>query len=901
LIVAMLLFGCARHGVSPEQAPSVSGVPAAAATIDDDPSGASAKQAAGPTVPAAAPDLDPAAPWTIEVADGGTIRIEQRGTRMATFKYVFWGANYAWADPVVSNVRAASGVTTFELKVNALALSIAGRIERSGPGELSVDYAITSLKKWEGVVGGGMEWSLNLGARASAKAGEPELLPDRRGFRWDIAPPDGISASFDPPLPSTYFEQNQKSTIRCFLVGTEIQPGTRKISMRVRLPRGGAVRPSVAERYEPEDRSSWYPQTLEWNRWPVDVGFLNERPAGKRGRVKAVGDRLVFEDGTPVRFWGANVQAYALFHGSKEDIKTQARRMAAMGFNLVRIHHHDSDWVEPNVFDRSGGTTQKLDEDALDLVDWWVKCLEEEGIYVWLDLHVGRKFLPGDDIAGFDELTKQQGSGKGFNYVNPRIEKLMQQFATQYVTRTNRYTKLRYVDDPAVAFVLITNENDLTHHFGPSMLPDKGNPLHTQLFAERAKEFARRAGLASTVTLKSWEPGMGKIALTDIEHGYDRRAIDRLRADGVKALIATTSFWGEEPLYSLPALASGDLVDVHSYGKSELLGVNPHDEPNMISWIGAAQVAGKPLSITEWNVEYPNRDRFVAPLYVAAIAALQGWDAPMIYGYVQTSIQAPENADPWSAWSDPALMASMPAAALLFRQAHVSEAKKTYRLDLSRKTLYYASTNPATSAALRTLVEQSKLTIGLCDIPELPWDSGLSSRSSSAIAFSDVNRDFLPADHTFVESDTGELKRDWSQGVETIDTPRSQAILGWVGGRSIRLRDVTFELATRKATAAVTSLDGQPIATSKKLLVTLVAQAATASGDRLPFLAQPVEGSIAIRTSQQLRMIPLSPKANPSPTGLAAELAPMSSVRRGNEQVFTIKRGVPTHWFMLVP
>jgi hypothetical protein len=317
-----------------------------------------------------------------------------------------------------------------------------------------------------------------------------------------------------------------------------------------------------------------------------------------------------------------------------------------------------------------------------------------------------------------------------------------------------------------------------------------------------------------------------------------------------------------------------------------------------VSWIGAAQVAGKPLSVTEWNVEYPNRDRFVAPLYVAAIAALQGWDAPMLYGYVQTGIQPPETADPWSAWNDPALMASMPAAALMFRQAHVSEAKKTYRLDLSPQTLYYASTSPATSAALRTLVEQSRLTIGLCDVPELGWDSALSTRGG-AIAFTDVNRDFLSPDQNFVLSDTGQLKRDWSLGVETIDTPRSQAVMGWVGKRPLRLGDVTFDLETSKAAAAITSLDGQPIATSKKMLVTLIAQVAPASGDRLPFLAEPVEGTIAVRTSLPLRMIPLSPRAYPTAQGNA--LSPIVAVKRQGEQVFTIKRGTPTHWFLLVP
>src|SRR5262249_39086819 len=156
-------------------------------------------------------------------------------------------------------------------------------------------------------------------------------------------------------------------------------------------------------------RGAWYPETLGWDKWPIDVGFMNERPAGKHGRVKADGEGLRFEDGTPVRFWGANLQAYALFRGKKDDVANQAKRIAALGYNLVRLHHHDSDWVSPNVFEK-GATTQKLDDAALDALDWWVKCLKDEGIYVWLDLHVGRQFQKGDNIEGFSELAKQQGS-----------------------------------------------------------------------------------------------------------------------------------------------------------------------------------------------------------------------------------------------------------------------------------------------------------------------------------------------------------------------------------------------------------------------------------------------------------------------------------------------------------
>ena len=40
----------------------------------------------------------------------------------------------------------------------------------------------------------------------------------------------------------------------------------------------------------------------------------------------------------------------------------------------------------------------------------------------------------------------------------------MIEFQHNYLNHLNKYTKLRYKDDPAVMGVLITNENDLTAH-----------------------------------------------------------------------------------------------------------------------------------------------------------------------------------------------------------------------------------------------------------------------------------------------------------------------------------------------------------------------------------------------------------------------------------------------------
>ncbi|MBK7764888.1 MAG: hypothetical protein IPI44_01575 [Sulfuritalea sp.] len=61
--------------------------------------------------------------------------------------------------------------------------------------------------------------------------------------------------------------------------------------------------------------ADWRTDIIDWKTSPVDLPFLNapERPAGKRGFVRSVRDKLIFEDGTPAAFWGTNLTAHALF------------------------------------------------------------------------------------------------------------------------------------------------------------------------------------------------------------------------------------------------------------------------------------------------------------------------------------------------------------------------------------------------------------------------------------------------------------------------------------------------------------------------------------------------------------------------------------------------------------
>ena len=68
-------------------------------------------------------------------------------------------------------------------------------------------------------------------------------------------------------------------------------------------------------------------------------------------------------------------------------------------------------------------------------------------------------------------------------------------FARRYLDRTNRHTKRRYADDPGVVGVLVTNENDITHHFGNLMNEGAGAPEHRRMMQALVEPFARAAGL----------------------------------------------------------------------------------------------------------------------------------------------------------------------------------------------------------------------------------------------------------------------------------------------------------------------------------------------------------------------------------------------------------------------
>jgi hypothetical protein len=647
------------------------------------------------------------------------------------------------------------------------------------------------------------------------------------------------------------------------------------------------------------DSSAWPAGILDWNASPVDLSFLNapEVPAGKRGFLKARGDKLAFDDGTVARFWGTNVTANSLFGTSKDDVKKQAHRLSELGFNLVRIHHHDSEWVDPNIFGgRDALDTRSLSAAMLDKLDWWIKCLRDEGIYVWLDLHVGRRVKAADGIEGFDEMRqgKPTASLSGYNFVSGSIQEAMKRFNESYLSHQNRYTGLRYKDDAAILAVLISNENDLTHHFGNALLPNKGVPQLSKIYLHEAEKYADKYRLPRDRVWRAWEDGPSKLFLNDLERRFYVDMIGHLRALGVKSPIVTTSSWGMDPLSSLPALTAGDIIDVHSYGGAGELQNNPFSTANLVHWIAAAHVAGKPLTVTEWGIDSNASlapDRQDIPLYIAASASMQGWNAVMFYAYSQEALNENRSTPSiYQAYNDPALMASMPAAALLYRQNHVREADITYVFAPSKEMLFDRPTSAATSVALRTASERGKLLIALPQVPELPWLQR-SIVPTGARILRDPEQAQIAAGASEIVSDSGELKRNWSQGTFTIDTPRTQAAMGWIGGKAIALADVKINMATRNAVIAVQSRDGNPIGQSRNIMISVGARSIPRAADSLPFYSEPVEGEILIRAPPGLKL-----GAWDARTGQVRRLP---TVYRDGQYVLALDPSLKSSWLLL--
>ncbi len=244
-------------------------------------------------------------------------------------------------------------------------------------------------------------------------------------------------------------------------------------------------------------QSDWFPFSLPWedsSRTIIDaadllIDFPGQNPAevvDSRGflRVSPEGHFYWEKTGKRARFWGVNFTFNANFppcpdeplrtgeFSDKSASDKIARRLAKLGVNVVRFHHMDTQGSPSGIWNPAyyPGDTQHIDAGQLKRFDWLIYQLRQNGIYVNLNLKVGRHFGPGDGVAFANLFQDPLSYFVGVSHFNQRMIDLQREYARQILTHRNPYTGKAYSEDPAVAFVEIANEDSM---FG-TMLNDQG-------------------------------------------------------------------------------------------------------------------------------------------------------------------------------------------------------------------------------------------------------------------------------------------------------------------------------------------------------------------------------------------------------------------------------------------
>ncbi len=184
---------------------------------------------------------------------------------------------------------------------------------------------------------------------------------------------------------------------------------------------------------------------------PNSLLAVQNEPVGTE-RITADGDHFAL-NGERINIWGVNITFYGHFP-SHEDAPMAAERLAAMGINSVRSHQLDHSNYPRGIWDPNDETS--FHPEALDRLDYFINELAQRGIYINMNLHVGRTH---SQYLGMPDPTTDYDKIVGI--FMPQLIAAQKDYAQELLGHVNPYRGMRYADDPAIAFVEITNEDSL--------------------------------------------------------------------------------------------------------------------------------------------------------------------------------------------------------------------------------------------------------------------------------------------------------------------------------------------------------------------------------------------------------------------------------------------------------
>lgn len=627
----------------------------------------------------------------------------------------------------------------------------------------------------------------------------------------------------------------------------------------------------------------WLPARDRFEPAAIDLRHLNERMAGEKGGIAAKDGGFIHRTtGEPVRLWGVNGPPHEL---KGEELAACARMLAKRGVNLVRLHGA--------VFDEKTGA---LDPARVAHVHEVVAAMKKEGIHSLLSVYfpLWMKPAPG---PGWREGYDGKSHPFALLFFEPEFQKLYRGWLEALLAKPGPQGVM-LAKEPAVMGVELVNEDSFFFWtFDEKNIPAPQLRKLEALFHQWAvkKHGTAEKALAAWENLRHPHDGDGRLGfrplyqiftdrtprdrdtaafLMETQRGFYESTRTWLRGLGYQGLI-TASNWttanndilGPLEKYSYTA---GDFIDRHGYfgcrhrGEHAAWSIreghtyrdrsalrfepeSPGEAPDFSHPAVDVQVNGMPSMISETAWTRPNRHRGEAPLFYAAYGALQGSDAVVHFALDSAgwAVKPGFFMQPWTLMT-PTQAGQFPAAALIFRQGRIREGEVLADFSLTLADALDLKGSPLVPPA--NLDELRKADAGDAPVPaakarevdpliHYAGRTSLRIGTEGATRGADLSR-LIDRRAKRVTSSTGELVLDYGKGLLTLRAPSAQGALGDLkSGSTLALPDLEIVSPLELGQIVVVSLDGLPLATSRRMLLQVMTEEKASGFTTVPVAA----------------------------------------------------------------
>ena len=608
----------------------------------------------------------------------------------------------------------------------------------------------------------------------------------------------------------------------------------------------------------------------------LDLRYLNEKQSGETGfvRLSKDGNDFVKGNGEPIRFWAIGS---GIYKRTPEEMSRHCRFLAKIGVNMVRLHttvantregaaitdvdEREIDGIfrfikaakengmyltlSPYYGHHKTPRSWNLEGYGPDQEPWGAIFTDprmQEGYKAWTRALYTRK-NPYTGLAIRDDPTvailQIHNEDSMFFWTmqrlpEPQAKRLGKRFGDWLVKKYGSLDKARAAwdgrgekgDDFASGVLGLLS----TWHMTQEWKGDQAKRLRDQVqfMAQHQRDFYLSAGrylreelgCKQLLNASNWRTA-NDLKLKEIER-WTYAALD---------MDAENEYYGSD--YQHIGKNNGYRIDPDHYMVNE----SCLHKPLELTTNFKVQV-GHPFIVTETSWKNPNLYQSEGPFLVAAYQSLNGVD--IVFWF--TATEPSWCLDPRSRWwwvrdmhplnkwtcSIPTLAGMFPANALIYRKGYLKQGDivvhEVRSLDalwdrkpplIDDNEIYGVSRETEECKSLRR--PDGRLSRAAFLVGRVQTVLGGDPAESRLVDF----ERYLDPEKQLIRSNTGQLVWDYGVGLCRVDAPRAQGVTGFLkaaGGR-FELSDVLLESRNEYASVNVVSMDDEPLARSRRILV----------------------------------------------------------------------------------